>query len=88
MNHLSMKPDADKPIYMEVLSVNPRVFDIFNVFSKEEAGEVITRALSEESPTNGLKRSTTGSNEKSIFAKRTSENAFDTHGKTALKLKK
>jgi hypothetical protein len=88
LSHLSMRPDPDKPIYMEVLSVNPRVFDILNVFSKDEADEVVARALKETSPTHALHRSTTGSNENSIFTKRTSENAFDTHGTTAMKLKK
>lgn len=88
LSHLMMRPDPEKAIYMTVLSTNPRVFDIVNIFSREEADEVVARALAETSETYGLHRSTTGSNENSIFSKRTSENGFDTHGRTAMKIKK
>ncbi len=87
LDHLSLAPDASKPIYMKVLSTSPKVFDILNVFTKEEADEVVKRALAETSPSHRIKRSTTGTKENSIFDKRTSENGFDTHGKVALALK-
>jgi hypothetical protein len=91
LSHMSMVPDPEskpKPISIEVLSLNPRVFDIFNVFTPEEADELVDRALKETSPTHKIKRSTTGISENSIFNKRTSDNAFDTHGKTALAVKR
>jgi hypothetical protein len=87
LDHLKLVPDADKPIYLEVLSTSPKVFDIKHVFTKEEADGIVQRALAETSPTHRIKRSTTGSSENSIFNKRTSENAFDTHGKVALAVK-
>jgi hypothetical protein len=85
--HLTLQAFDDKPITMKVLSTNPRVFDILNVFSKEEADELVTRALAETSPSHKIKRSTTGASENSVFSKRTSDSGFDTHGKTALGLK-
>jgi hypothetical protein len=88
LSHMAVVAGDDKPIYMEVLSLEPRVFDIFNVFTPEEADALVARALKETSPTHKIKRSTTGTGENSIFNKRTSDNAFDTHGKTALDLKR
>jgi hypothetical protein len=88
LDHMKLLPDLNKPIYLEVLSTRPKVFDILNVFTKEEADEVVQRALAETSPTHRIKRSTTGTTENSIFSRRTSENGFDTHGKVALALKK
>jgi hypothetical protein len=87
LDHLKLLPDKTKPIYLEVLSTSPRVFDILNVFTPEEAEEVVERALNETSPTHRIKRSTTGATENSVFSKRTSENGFDTHGRVALALK-
>eukprot|EP00339_Tiarina_fusa_P000988 CAMPEP_0117043808 /NCGR_PEP_ID=MMETSP0472-20121206/30420_1 /TAXON_ID=693140 ORGANISM="Tiarina fusus, Strain LIS" /NCGR_SAMPLE_ID=MMETSP0472 /ASSEMBLY_ACC=CAM_ASM_000603 /LENGTH=555 /DNA_ID=CAMNT_0004755411 /DNA_START=79 /DNA_END=1744 /DNA_ORIENTATION=- len=88
LSHMAVVAGDDKRISMEVLSLEPRVFDIFNVFMPEEADALVDRALKETSPTHKIKRSTTGTSENSIFNKRTSENAFDTHGKTALDLKR
>lgn len=88
LDHLKLLPDVNKPIYLEVLSTRPKVLDILNVFTPEEADEVVRRALAETSPTHKIKRSTTGTTENSVFSKRTSENGFDTHGKVALALKK
>lgn len=78
----------DTSIYLEVISLEPRVFDIFNFFSKEESVELVQKAEAETSETYRIKRSTTGSGEKSINSKRTSESGFDTSGKTALKIKR
>lgn len=88
LDHLKLLPDVEKPIYLEVLSTSPKVFDIRNVFLKEEADEVVQRALAETSPTHKIKRSTTGASSHSVFSKRTSENGFDTHGRVSLALKK
>jgi len=76
------------PLSMEVLSLNPRVFDIFNFFSEDEAQTLIDKALNEKSETHKLHRSTTGATNGAIFSKRTSENAWDTHGKLAQVIKK
>ena len=76
------------PVFMKVISLNPRVFDIFNFFDKSESDDLVTRALAETSPSHRIKRSTTGTGENTVFAKRTSENGFDTHGMTAIKVKK
>lgn len=76
------------PLSMEVLSLNPRVFDIFNFFSEDEAQNLIDKALNEKSSTHGLHRSTTGATNGAVFSKRTSENAWDTHGKLAQIIKK
>lgn len=79
---------SELPVYLKVLSVNPRVFDIVNFFDKSESDDIVNKALAETSPSHKIKRSTTGTGENTIFAKRTSENGFDTHGQTALKVKK
>lgn len=76
------------PLYMEVLSLEPRVFDIFHFFSEDEAQTLIDKALKETSKTHKLHRSTTGAVNGTVFSKRTSENAWDTHGKLAQIIKK
>lgn len=76
------------PVYLEVLSVEPRVFDVFNFFTKAESADLVKRALEETSPSHKIKRSTTGTTQYSVFAKRTSESGFDTHGQTAQKIKR
>ncbi|GKY95252.1 hypothetical protein MPSEU_000487600 [Mayamaea pseudoterrestris] len=80
-------PDA-APIVLETLSISPRVFEIHNFFNLSEADELIEKALSETSDTMGLHRSTTGSINATINSKRTSENAWDQHGVTAMRLKR
>ena len=90
MDHLPRISDTSEPISLEVLSTSPKVFDILNIFSKEEADSVVKRALAETSPTYRIKRSTTssatgvGSN---MYNKRTSENGFDTSGAVATAIK-
>lgn len=76
------------PVYLEVMSVSPRVFDIFNFFDKSESDDLIQRALAETTETHRLKRSTTGASSNSVYDKRTSESGFDTHGETSQKVKK
>lgn len=90
LDHLTNTLDASKPISLKVLSTNPRVFDIINVFDSEEADAVVKRALAETSPTYKLKRSTTAGvvDGGHVYDKRTSENGFDTSGAVATAMKK
>jgi hypothetical protein len=79
---------GELPIVLETISLSPRVFEIHNFYSPTEADELVEKALNETSETMGLHRSTTGSVGAVINSKRTSENAWDQNGKTALRLKK
>jgi hypothetical protein len=76
------------PVSLEVISVEPRVFDVHNFFTKEESADLVARALEEKSESHRIKRSSTGAQGKSINRQRTSENGFDTNGKTAVRVKK
>jgi hypothetical protein len=76
------------PVSLEVISVEPRVFDVHNFFTKAESEDLVRRALEETSESHRIKRSTTGAQGKSVNMKRTSENGFDTHGKTSVAVKK
>lgn len=78
----------DRPIYLEVLSLNPRVFDVFNFFSREESKELVDKAKAETSESHRIKRSSTGATGYNLNSKRTSESGFDTHGETATKVKR
>jgi hypothetical protein len=80
--------DGGSPISLKVLSTEPRVFDIFNFFSRDESAHLVNKAIKETSESHRIKRSTTGAASKSVFAKRTSESGFDTHGKVAVEVKK
>jgi hypothetical protein len=79
---------SDKSIYLEVLSLHPRVFDVFNFFNREESKELVDKANREKSDTHRIKRSTTGAGDKAVNSRRTSESGFDTSGKTAMKIKR
>ena len=89
LDHLTHTLDKSNPISLKVLSTNPSVFDIMNVFDKEEADAVVKRALAETSPTYKLKRSTTSGvvGGGHVYEKRTSENGFDTSGAVATAMK-
>lgn len=78
----------NKLIYLEVMSVNPRVFDVFNFFSRAESEDLVQRAIAETKDSHRIKRSTTGASGHSVNSRRTSESGFDTHGQTAVKVKK
>jgi hypothetical protein len=80
--------DPNKPVYMEVLSLTPRVFDIFNFFTRDESAGLVEKALTETKDSHRIKRSSTGSSGYNIFERRTSESGFDTHGKTAQAVKR
>lgn len=87
--HLPHVEGADeKLVYLEVLSLNPRVFDVFNFFSREESQELVDKAKNETSESHRIKRSSTGATGYNINSRRTSESGFDTHGATARKVKK
>jgi hypothetical protein len=79
---------SDKSIYLVVMSLKPRVFDVFNFFNREESKELVDKAMSEKSETHRIKRSTTGASDKAVNSKRTSESGFDTSGKTAMIIKR
>jgi hypothetical protein len=70
-------------ITLKVISLEPRVFDIFNFFSLQESESLMQKSIQETSPTFRFHRSTTGTAGASVFSKRTSENAWDTNGETA-----
>jgi len=72
---------------LTVLSLFPRVFEVQYLFTKQEASELITRALTETSPTHKLTRSSTGTTSRTFFSRRTSETAFDPQGAVAVRLK-
>jgi hypothetical protein len=80
--------DPKKPVYLEVLSVSPRVFDLVNFFSKDESATIVERALEETSESHRIKRSSTGAVGYTVNSGRTSESGFDTNGPTAMTLKK
>ena len=75
-------------IYLEVMSLVPRVFDVFNFFSRAESEDLVQRAIAETTESHRIKRSSTGASGYNLNSKRTSESGFDTHGETAVKVKK
>jgi hypothetical protein len=78
----------EQTIYLEVLSLSPRVFDVFNFFSRDESQELVERAVAEKSESHKIKRSSTGAAGYNLNPHRTSESGFDTHGKVAVNVKK
>lgn len=78
----------NKTIYLEVMSLVPRVFDVFNFFSREESADLVSKAIAETKDSHRIKRSSTGASGYNLNSRRTSESGFDTHGKTAVKVKK
>jgi 2OG-Fe(II) oxygenase superfamily len=85
LNHV--RDTAGNVVTLQVLSLQPRVFDIYNFFNLDESNQLMDKALGETSETHRFHRSTTGTTGASVFSKRTSENAWDTHGETAMKVK-
>jgi hypothetical protein len=76
------------PVWLEVISLSPRVFDIFNFFDREESAAIVDKALKETSETHRIKRSSTGASGYTVNSQRTSENGFDTHGTQAQAVKR
>ena len=64
------------------------MFEIEGFFVESEADDIVHRAKMETSESHRLKRSSTGADGYNINPTRTSENAFDTHSKSAVDLKK
>ena len=83
-----VRDTTGRPLVVHTLSLQPRVFDIYHFFSHEESNALMEKALKETSETHRFHRSTTGTTGKSVFNKRTSENAWDTNGVVATKIKK
>lgn len=79
---------GDLPVWLEVLSVRPRVFDVYNFFDRAESAAIVDKALRETSETHRIKRSSTGASGYNVNSQRTSENGFDTHGKQAQAVKR
>lgn len=77
-----------QPVYLHVLSVSPRVFDLVNFFSKQESEDLVERALKETRESHRIQRSTTGSDGRKVNRFRTSESGFDTSGETAMNIKR
>ena len=50
----------DLPVWLEVISLEPRVFDVFNFFDRDESTAIVDKALKETSETHRIKRSSTG----------------------------
>ncbi|CAJ1909421.1 unnamed protein product [Cylindrotheca closterium] len=86
LNHVNGA--LNKPIYLKVMSLEPRVFDVFNFFSREESQQLVDKAIAETSETHRIKRSSTGASGYNINSRRTSESGFDTHGSTSTIVKK
>jgi hypothetical protein len=87
--HLPHVQGADDiPIFLKVLSLQPRVFDVFNFFSRDESQDLVDTAVAQTSESHRIKRSSTGATGYNVNSRRTSESGFDTHGKTATKVKK
>jgi len=78
----------EQPIVLQTLSLSPAVFDVTNFFSQAESDAIVQKAIGETSASHGFHRSTTGTTGASVYSKRTSENAWDTHGPTAVMLKR
>jgi hypothetical protein len=80
--------DPTLPVYLEVLSLAPRVFDLVNFFSRAESAAVVEGALEESKDSHKIKRSSTGATGYNINKHRTSESGYDTSSKTAMAIKK
>lgn len=80
--------DPTKPVFLQVLSVSPAVFDLYNFFTRDESKELVERALSETKETHRIKRSTTGNVGHAVNNRRTSESGYDTDGKTSMAVKR
>ena len=87
LSHVS-HPGNPEPVTLKVLSVSPRVLDVINFFEEEESKAIVDKALKETSETHKIKRSSTGASGYNVNSQRTSENGFDTHGKTSVAVKK
>ena len=77
-------PVAGEKIVLETISIEPKIFRVYNFFSPEETDEMIRNALDATDDQFRLKRSSTGAKGYNPDTFRTSENAFDTTSVTHL----
>ena len=75
-------------VYLETLSLSPRVFEIHNFFTVDEADRIVHNAVTMTADTHKFKRSSTGASGYNLNPTRTSENAFDTHSTEAQTVKR
>lgn len=71
-----VKVPGNLPVWLEVISLSPRVFDVFNFFDRTESAAIVDKALKETSETHRIKRSSTGASGYNVNSQRTSENGF------------
>lgn len=81
-------PLNKEPVTLRVMSVSPKVFDVVDFFHPNESRAIVDKALKETSESHKIKRSSTGASGYNVNSQRTSENGFDTHGATAIEVKK
>ena len=80
--------DPSQPVYLQVLSTSPRVFELFNFLGRNESADLVKIALQEQRDSHRIKRSSTGAQGYAINAHRTSESGYDTSSPTALAIKR
>ncbi|CAM9620482.1 unnamed protein product, partial [Phaeothamnion confervicola] len=84
-------PHVENPeggcVVMETLATSPRVFELRNFMTPDEADVIIADALAIEDEAHKLKRSSTGVKGGAVSKTRTSENAFLTTSDAAMALK-
>ena len=88
LQHVSLPNDKEEAIYLETLSISPKVFEVHNFFSEDESEILVQQALDQTADTHKLQRSSTGPDGQNHNPTRTSENAFDTHSPTAMIVKR
>jgi len=79
---------TEVPLKLEVLSLSPVLFEIYDFFSHKEGDILIDHILNEEDENMKLKRSSTGATGYTVNSQRTSEGGFDTTSPIAVELKK
>lgn len=81
--------DPERTVQLEVLSLQPRIFDVINFFDRRDSDDLIEGILQETREAFRMKRSTVGTaaNTQNDL-KRTSESGFDTNSQIAAKLKR
>jgi len=81
--------DPGQPVYLQVLSIRPRIFDIVNFFDRRDSDDIVEGVLQETREAYRMKRSSVGSTaHKHNDMKRTSESGFDINSPVAMKLKR
>ena len=82
-------PAKGPHVTLKVLSVQPRVFEVSNLFTADDADAVIRQALSETREALKLQRSSTGIRDKVGYpTQRTSESAFVLSGEAPMSIKR